>query len=99
MRYREPRRAGVSFSSSHVSQGTVSRELSRNTGQRGYRFPQAQRTAQSRHAQVWYKPRKLTLRVRRAIARKLRAERWSLEQISFWLRWAGSPSAMNGSAS
>ena len=30
-----------------VSQGTVSRELSRNTGQRGYRFQQAQRTAQS----------------------------------------------------
>jgi len=35
-----------------VSQGTVSRELSRNTGQRGYHFQQAQRTAQSRQAQV-----------------------------------------------
>lgn len=69
-----------------VSQGTVSRELSRNTGQRGYRFQQAQRTAQSRQAQVRHKPRKLTRRVRRAIARKLRVERWSPEQISFWLR-------------
>ena len=75
-----------------VSQGTVSRELSRNTGQRGYRVQQAQRTAQSRHAQVRHKPRKLTLRVRRAIARKLRAERWSPEQISFWWRDAGGVS-------
>jgi transposase, IS30 family len=75
-----------------VSQGTVSRELSQNTGQRGYRFQQAQRTAQSRHAQGRHKPRKLTLRVRRAIARKLRAERWSPEQISFWLRDAGGVS-------
>ena len=69
-----------------VSQGTVSRELARKTGQRGYRFQQTQRTAQARHAQARHKPRKLTLRVRRAIARKLRAERWSPEQISFWLR-------------
>lgn len=59
-----------------VSQGTVSWELSRNTGQRGYRFQQAQRTAQSRQEQVRHKPR------------KLRAERWSPEQISFWLRAA-----------
>lgn len=69
-----------------LSQGTVSRELSRNTGQRGYRFQQAHRTAQSRQAQVRHKPRKLTHRVRRAIIRKLRAERWSPEQLSFWLR-------------
>jgi IS30 family transposase len=30
------------------SQGTVSREHARNTGQRGYRFQQAQRQAQAR---------------------------------------------------
>lgn len=30
-------------------------------------------------------PRKLTDRVRRALARKLRTERWSPEQLSFWL--------------
>jgi IS30 family transposase len=67
----------------------VSRELARNMGQRGYRAQPAQRTAQSRQAQVRHKPRKLTLRVPRAIARKLRAECWSPEQISFWLRDAG----------
>ena len=70
----------------------MSRELSRNSGQRGYRFAQAQRTAQPRHAQVRHKPCNLTLRERRAIARKLRAERWSPEQISFWLRDAGGVS-------
>ena len=68
------------------SQGTVSRELSRNTGQRGYRFEQAQRKAQARQVQGRHQPRKLTGRVRRTIARKLRAERWSPEQISFWLQ-------------
>ena len=68
------------------SQGTVSRELARNAGRRGYRFQQAQRTAQARQEQVRHLPRKLTWRVRRTIARKLRAERWSPEQISFWLR-------------
>lgn len=68
------------------SQGTVSREFSRNTGQRGYRFQQAQRTAQARQEQGRHQPRKLTGRVRRTIARKLRAERWSPEQISFWLQ-------------
>lgn len=68
------------------SQGTVSRELARNTGRRGYRFQQAQRNAQSRQQQVRHKPRKLTIRIRRAIARKLREDRWSPEQISFWLR-------------
>jgi IS30 family transposase len=68
------------------SQGTVSRELARNAGRRGYRFQQAQHTAQARQQQIRHQPRKLTSRVRRAIARKMRAERWSPEQISFWLR-------------
>jgi len=69
-----------------ISQGTVSRELARNAGQRGYRFQQAQRTAQARQKQGRHTPRKLTGRVRRTIARKLRTERWSPEQLSFWLR-------------
>ena len=55
-----------------MSQGAVSRELSRNSGQRGYRFAQAQRTAQPRHAQDRHKSCNLKLRERRAIARKLR---------------------------
>ena len=70
------------------SQGTVSLELARNAGRRGYRFQQAQRSAQARQQQVRHQPRKLTSRVRRALIRKLRAERWSPEQLSFWLRTA-----------
>jgi len=68
------------------SQGTISRELSRNRGRRGYRFQQAQRTVQARQQQIRHQPRKLTIRVRRALARKLREERWSPEQIRFWLQ-------------
>ena len=69
------------------SQGTISREeLARNTGQRGYRFQQAQRSAQIRQQQVRYQPHKLTNQVRCALTRKRRAERWSPEQLSFWLR-------------
>lgn len=41
-----------------LSPGTVSRELARNTGQRGYRFQHAQRTAQSRQQRVRHQPRK-----------------------------------------
>lgn len=69
-----------------VSQGTISRELARNTGRRGYRFQQAQRSAQARQQQVRHRPRTLTSRVRRALVRKLRTERWSPEQLSFWVR-------------
>lgn len=68
------------------SQGTVRRELARNAGRRGYRFQQAQRSAQTRQQQVRRQPRTLTSCVRRALTRKLRAERWSPEQLSFWLR-------------
>lgn len=68
------------------SQGTVSRELVRNAGRRGYGFQQAQRSAQARQQQILHQSRKLTGRVRRAIARKQWAERWSPEQLSSWLR-------------
>src|ERR1019366_3999245 len=54
------------------SQGTVSRELKRNRGKRGYRFKQAQsKTAHRQHA-VRQLARKLTNVLRRRIERKLR---------------------------
>ncbi len=68
-----------------VSQSTVSRELRRNRGQRGYRFKQAEAKAQARQA-TRRKPRKLTASVRRKVEAKLRQVRWSPEQISGWLR-------------
>lgn len=71
-----------------VSQSTVSRELRRNRGQRGYRFKQAEAKAQARQA-IRRKPRKLTASVRRKVEAKLRQMRWSPEQISGWLREQG----------
>jgi IS30 family transposase len=71
-----------------VSQSTVSRELRRNRGQRGYRFKQAEAKAQARQAKR-RKPRKLTASVRRKVEAKLRQMRWSPEQISGWLRDQG----------
>ena len=67
-----------------VSQSTVSREICRNRGQRGYRFKQAEAKAQSRQA-IRSRPRKLTAPLRRKIEAKLRQMRWSPEQISGWL--------------
>lgn len=66
-----------------VSQSTVSRELSRNKGDRGYRHKQAQeKTAQRRREAV--KPTKMTPALIAEIELKLRIE-WSPEQISGWL--------------
>src|SRR5215471_16670753 len=64
-----------------VNQSTVSREMCRNRGQRGYRFKQAEAKAQARQA-TRSKPRKLTAPLRRGIEAKLRQKRWSPEQIS-----------------
>ena len=71
-----------------VSQSAVSREMRRNRGQRGYRFKQAEATAQARQA-IRSKPRKLTAPIRRKIEVKLRQMRWSPEQISGWLSEQG----------
>ncbi len=71
-----------------VSQSAVSREMRRNRGQRGYRFKQAEATAQARQA-IRGKPRKLTAPIRRKIEVKLRQMRWSPEQISGWLSEQG----------
>ena len=62
--------------------------MRRNRGQRGYRFKQAEATAQARQA-IRGKPRKLTAPIRRKIEVKLRQMRWSPEQISGWLSEQG----------
>src|SRR5215472_16596621 len=68
-----------------VSQSTVSREMCRNRGQRGYRFKQAEAKARARQA-IRSNPRKLTAPLRRRIEANLRQMRWSPEQISGWWR-------------
>ena len=66
-----------------VHQSTISRELTRNTGARGYRSKQAHRMAESRRKEA-SKPTKMTPEIIALIESKLRLK-WSPEQISGWL--------------
>ncbi len=62
------------------SQSTISREIHRNTGQRGYRHKQADRLTDERHANK-PKPVKLTDEIKYLISACLQND-WSPEQIS-----------------
>lgn len=66
-----------------VSQSTVSRELARNTGERGYRHKQAQEKSAQRRKEA-SKATKMTPSMIATIESKLRIE-WSPEQVSGWL--------------
>jgi IS30 family transposase len=66
-----------------VSQSTISRELKRNTGQRGYRHKQARKKAQERRDNS-VRALKMTESMIARVEHKL-AEKWSPEQISGWL--------------
>lgn len=66
-----------------VSQSTVSRELRRNTGERGYRYKQAQEKSAQRRKEA-SKATKMTPVMIATIESKLRIE-WSPEQISGWM--------------
>lgn len=66
-----------------VSQSSVSSELSRNTGLRGYRHDQAQRKSIARRLAT-AKPYKMTAESIDEIGDKLFLK-WSPEQISGWL--------------
>ena len=70
-----------------VHPSTISRELSRNRSQRGYRPHQAQEKAQERR-KLPRRPSRLTPELRGFIAAKLR-EDWSPEQIAGWLKGEG----------
>lgn len=66
-----------------INQSTVSRELSRNTGEKGYRHKQAQMKSTQRRSEAC-RPSKMTADFIALIESKLRIE-WSPEQISGWL--------------
>lgn len=66
-----------------VNQSSISRELSRNTGLRGYRHKQAQQRTQDRRKAA-VAPHKMTAGLIDKINNKLRLK-WSPEQISGWL--------------
>ena len=71
-----------------VSASTVSRELRRNRGRRGYRMKQAQRLSEERRRKASSRPRKLTAERWSWIEGKLRLQ-WSPEQIAGRLRLEG----------
>jgi len=66
-----------------VSQPTISRELKRNTGQRGYREKQAQTKSNTRRQKA-EKPIKMAPDMIVLIESKLKTK-WSPEQISCWI--------------
>ena len=74
-----------------VSASTVSRELRRNCGLRGYRMKQAQRLSEARRREASSRPRKLTAELWSWIEGKLRL-RWSPEQIAGRMRFEGGAS-------
>jgi transposase, IS30 family len=68
----------------NVSPSTISRELRRNTGKRGYRPKQAQAKVDNRRKQA-AKPLKMTAGAIGLVDSKIVVE-WSPEQISGWLK-------------
>jgi len=66
-----------------VTQPTISRELKRNTGERGYRYKQAQKKSKDRRMKA-VKAIKMTPEMIKLIESKLRLK-WSPEQVSGWL--------------
>lgn len=68
-----------------VHRSTLYRELARNTGQRGYRFQQAQEMASKRAECSSRNSLKMTSELTNLIEAKLRLQ-WSPEQISGWLK-------------
>jgi IS30 family transposase len=67
-----------------VSQSCISREISRNSGERGYRHKQAQSKAEERRSAT-AKPHKMNAELIDEIEDKLWLK-WSPEQISGWLQ-------------
>ncbi len=66
-----------------TSQSSISRELARNTGKKGYRHKQAQEKSDKRRADA-AKPTKMTQEMISLIESKIRLD-WSPEQVSGWL--------------
>ena len=69
----------------NVHRSTVSRELKRNTGQKSYRFKQAQEMADKRRQTASGIPTKMNEEVIAIVKEKLSLQ-WSPEQISGWMK-------------
>lgn len=65
---------------------TISKEIHRNKGKRGYRYKQAQRLALNRRKKASKKRKKMTLEMVSIVESKMRHYQWSPEQIAGWLK-------------
>lgn len=65
-----------------VDQSTISREIARNKGKRGYRYKQAQRKAESRRSQASRSCKKMTPELVLYVEHMMKEKQWSPEQIS-----------------
>ena len=74
-----------------VSESTLSREIRRNSGQRGDHCKQAQIKASDRQRRL-HNYRNLTFEIRNFIRWKMTREQWSPAQIVGWLRKHGKKS-------
>jgi transposase, IS30 family len=72
-----------------VHRSTITKELKRNAGGKGYRHLQAQEKASARRAAASSAPRKMKPGLVREIEEKLTQEQWSPDQISGWLKRQG----------
>jgi IS30 family transposase len=77
-----------------TDQSTISREIKRNIGKRGYRYKQANEKAQQRRVTTNQKKKKMTPALITLIEEKLRLQ-WSPVQISGWLKKRGYESAVS----
>jgi transposase, IS30 family len=73
-----------------VHRTSIGRELRRNSGQRGYRYKQANDKAVTRRHAASSRPRKMTVSTVQTIEAKLRKAQWSPRQISGWLKAQGA---------
>lgn len=72
------------------SQGTISKEIQRNTGKRGYRYEQANSLALNRR-KCKQKPSKMTAEMKVNIDEMLIKNQWSPEQIAGRLKVEKKP--------
>jgi len=66
----------------NIDQSSISREIKRNSGKKGYRYKQANQHAKIRREIASSKPRKVTPEAKLFIEQSLRFKQWSPEQIS-----------------
>jgi IS30 family transposase len=72
-----------------ISQSTISRELRRNRGKKGYRYKQAEETSKERRSKASHRTKKMTPELSVFVEQKIRFKQLSPEQISGSLKNRG----------